>query len=108
MTAGTAPGGSSIEVPGTWEDYYAPEFVVRVGGQVVDPTTKGDILQISVTLDEKNPASFSLTVSDWDDVKLTFKHSSSRRFNPGRGFDTDGDGGGEGHDVAEGGDADGK
>jgi len=84
MTAGTAPGGSSIEVPGTWEDYYAPEFVVQVGGEVVDPTTKGDILQISVTLDEENPASFSLTVNDWDDVKLTFKHSSSRRFNPGR------------------------
>jgi phage protein D len=84
MTAGAAPGGESIEVPGTWEDYYAPEFVVRVGGEVVDPTTKGDILQISVTLDEKNPASFSLTVSDWDDVELTFKHSSSHRFDPGK------------------------
>jgi len=83
MTAGTA-GNGSIEVPGTWEDYYAPEFVVRVGGQVVDPTTKGDVLQISVTLDERNPASFSLTISDWDDVELTFKHSSSRRFDPGK------------------------
>jgi uncharacterized protein len=84
MSAGTASDEGSIEVPGTWEDYYAPEFVVRVGGQVVDPTTKGDVLQISVTLDEHNPASFSLTISDWDDVELTFKHSSSRRFDPGK------------------------
>jgi len=83
----TAPGrtgrGSELR-PGLWRDYYAPEFVVRVDNQALDPTTKGDILQIGVTLDEKQPASFSLTVSDWDDVGLTFKYSSTTMFDPGR------------------------
>lgn len=85
MTAGgaTAENGSG-QLPGLWADYYAPEFVVQVDGRVVDRTTKGDVLQISVTLDEKNPASFSLTISDWDDVDLKFKYSSTRTFNPGR------------------------
>jgi uncharacterized protein len=85
MTAGgaTADNGSG-QLPGLWADYYAPEFVVRVDDRVVDPTTKGDVLQIEVTLDEKNPASFSLVISDWDDVKLDFKYSSKRTFNPGR------------------------
>jgi phage protein D len=74
----------SRPLPGLWEDYYAPDFVVRAGGQIVDPTTKGDVLQISVTLDEKNPASFNLNISDWDDVKLGFKYSSTDKFNPGK------------------------
>jgi phage protein D len=70
--------------PGLWADYYAPEFVVRVDGEVLDPTTKGDILQVGVVLDQQQPASFSLTISDWDDGHLTFKYSSTTVFDPGR------------------------
>lgn len=84
MTTAASVDKGSGQLPGLWEDYYAPEFVVRVDGRVVDPTTKGDILQIGVTLDEKNPASFNLNISDWDDVKLTFKYSSTSTFNPGK------------------------
>jgi phage protein D len=84
MTAGATAENGSGQLPGLWADYYAPEFVVRVDGRVVDPTTKGDVLQISVTLDEENPASFSLTISDWDDIDLKFKYSSTDTFNPGR------------------------
>ena len=85
MTAGGATADDrSTQLPGLWEDYYAPEFVVRVDGRVVDPTTKGDVLQIGVTLDEKNPASFSLNISDWDDVELRCKYSSTSTFNPGK------------------------
>ena len=72
-----------------WRDYYAPEFVLRVDGQPLDPTTKGDVLQIGVTLDEKQPAAFNLTVSDWDDVDLTFKYSSTTTFDPGRSVTID-------------------
>jgi phage protein D len=78
MTVGSEPR------PGLWRDYYAPEFVVRVDDRALDPTTRGDILQIGVTLDEKQPAAFNLTVSDWDDVDLTFKYSSTTTFDPGR------------------------
>jgi phage protein D len=81
MTAGSE--GAMLR-PGLWEDYYAPEFIVRIDGQILDPTTKGDILQIGVVLDEKQPASFTLSVSDWDDARLTFKYSSNTLFDPGR------------------------
>jgi phage protein D len=75
---------STSRQPGIVTDYYAPEFVVLVDGQQLDPTTKGDVLEIQVTLDEHNPASFSLTISDWDDANLTFKYSDSTTFDPGR------------------------
>jgi phage protein D len=81
----TAPGQEASTLrPGLWDDYYAPEFLVRVGGQLLDPSTKGDILQITVTLDEKQPAAFNLSISDWDDGRLTFKYSSTSVFDPGR------------------------
>jgi len=81
----TAPGGPGSTLrPGLWDDYYAPDFVVRVDGEVLDPTTKGDVLQIGVVLDEAQPASFNLTVSDWDDGMLAFKYSSTTTFDPGR------------------------
>ena len=70
--------------PGLWADYYAPEYVVRVDGDVLDPTTKGDILSIGVVLDQQQPASFTLTVNDWDDAHLAFKYSSTTVFDPGR------------------------
>jgi phage protein D len=76
-------------LPGLWRDYYAPEFLVRVDDQVLDATTKGDILQIGVTLDEEQPAAFNLTISDWDDVALTFKYSSTTTFDPGRRLTVD-------------------
>jgi phage protein D len=75
---------SSREIPGLWSEYYAPDFRVRVDGEELAPETKGDVLQIAVTLDEKQPASFSVTVSDWDDAALAFKYSSTTTFDPGR------------------------
>ncbi len=65
------------------DDYYAPDFEVRVDGRLLSPATRGDILQVSVTLDEQQPASFALTVSDWDDERFDFKYSSSTTFDPG-------------------------
>lgn len=73
-----------VSRPGLWRDYYAPEFMVRVDNQALDPTTKGDVLQIKVTLDEQEPGAFNLTFSDWDDVDLRFKYSSTTTFDPGR------------------------
>ena len=75
--------GSTLR-PGLWRDYYAPDYLVRVDDVVLDPTTKGDILQVTVTLDQQQPGSFSLNISDWDDGALTFKYSSTTKFDPGR------------------------
>jgi len=84
VTAGGPADGGPALLPGLWKDYYAPEFAVRVGGRALDPTTKGDVMQISVTLDQEQPAMFNLVVSDWDDVKLAFKYSSTTTFDPGK------------------------
>lgn len=63
---------------------YAPEYRVTVDGQVLDPTTKGDILDISVVLQKGEPAGFTLNVNDWDDQKIATKYSSTTTFDPGR------------------------
>ena len=56
-------------------EYYAPSYLVEVEGEELDPTTKGDVLQVKVTMEKKKLTSFSLTVNNWDDQRLRFKHS---------------------------------
>lgn len=65
-------------------DYYAPEYRVEVDGQEISPDTKGDVLQLQVTMQQNSLSSFSLTVNNWDDGKLTFKHSDGDTFFIGR------------------------
>ena len=67
---------------GLWADYYAPEFVVRVDGRVVDPPPRATSSRSGRPSTSSSPASFSLTISDWDDVDLTFKYSSTKRSTP--------------------------
>jgi phage protein D len=66
--------------------YYAPAFRIEVDGQELSPSTNGDVLELSVTLDLKDPAQFDLTVSNWDDSKYPFgfKYSDGEDFNVGR------------------------
>src|SRR5919197_3558018 len=54
---------------------YAPEFRVEVAGTPLDETTKNDVLQVHVTMDIENMASFDVTFNNWDDRKLRFKYS---------------------------------
>src|SRR5439155_3374589 len=42
-------------------DYYAPNFQVEVEGRELDPQTKGDVLDVKVTMDQENLTSFDLT-----------------------------------------------
>ena len=37
-------------------DYYAPNFKVEVEGRELDPESKGDVLDLKVTMDSDNPS----------------------------------------------------
>lgn len=58
-------------------DRYAPEFEVRIEGLEMDPSTKNDIIDIKVNRDIDEMSGFDLTLNNWDDAELKFKHSDS-------------------------------
>lgn len=58
-------------------DRYAPEFEVRVEGLEMDPSTKNDVIDIKVNRDIDEMSGFDLTLNNWDDANLRFKHSDS-------------------------------
>jgi phage protein D len=64
-------------------DYYAPNYRVEIEGQEVDPESRGDILEVKVTMDIENMASFDFTVNNWDDKHITFKYSDTKTFDIG-------------------------
>lgn len=65
-------------------DYYAPDFRVEVEGEVLDPESHGDVLQLKVTMDMDNMTSFDLTINNWDDKRVDFKYSDGDTFSVGR------------------------
>jgi len=65
-------------------DRYAPEFRVDIEGLELDPTTKNDVIDLRVHRDLDEMSGFDLTLNNWDDVKLRFKHSDSPQFGVGR------------------------
>jgi uncharacterized protein len=64
-------------------DYYAPDYKIEVENHELDPTTKGDILDVKVTMDKDNLTGFEFTVNNWDDLNLKFKYSDSDTFDVG-------------------------
>jgi len=64
-------------------DYYAPDYKIEVEGQEIDPESKGDVLDLKVTMDLENLTHFALTVNNWDDKHLTFKYSDTTIFDVG-------------------------
>jgi len=64
-------------------DYYAPNYKIEVEGKELDPESKGDLLEVKVTMDLKDLAHFDMTVNNWDDKKLVFKYSDRSTFDVG-------------------------
>lgn len=69
--------------PGLVEDYYAPEFELRVGNKELDPETKGDVLEVKVVMDLENMTSADLTISNWDDTRFAVKYTETDTFDLG-------------------------
>ena len=68
-------------IPST--DYYAPDYKIEVEGQEIDPESKGDVLDLKVTMDIANLTHFDMTVNNWDDKTLSFKYSDTTTFDLG-------------------------
>lgn len=68
-------------------EYYAPDFRVLVEGQELDPKSKGDVLDVKVTMDLENLTSCELTINNWDDRTLSFKYSDTETFDVGNRVD---------------------
>jgi phage protein D len=64
-------------------DYYAPNYEIEVEGRALDAETKGDVLDIKVTMDLKNLTGISLTINNWDDRHFGFKYSDTDTFEVG-------------------------
>jgi phage protein D len=64
-------------------DYYAPDYKIIVEGEEINPSTKGDVLDLKVVMDIENMTSFDMTVNNWDDEKFQFKYSEGGIFDIG-------------------------
>ncbi len=73
----------SLTSPGLPTDYYAPNYRIEVEGQELDPESKGDLLEVKVTMDLENMTHFDLTVNNWDDKAVSFKYSDTSTFDVG-------------------------
>lgn len=62
---------------------YAPDFNVEIEGEELDPETKGDVLDLKVTMEKDASASVDVTFSNWDDKNLFFKYSDTDTLNIG-------------------------
>jgi phage protein D len=65
-------------------DYYAPNFKLEVDDKEISPGSKGDVVDLRITMDKENLTSFLLTVNNWDDEHFTFKYSDGDSFDLGR------------------------
>jgi phage protein D len=70
----------SILQSGLPVDYYAPDYEIRVENRVLDETTKGDILDVTVTMEKDQLTGFSLNINNWDDKNFKFKYSNCDTF----------------------------
>ncbi|MEV6345884.1 hypothetical protein [Actinoplanes sp. NPDC051851] len=77
----TSPASRALVAPA---DRYAPEFRVDIEGLELDPATKNDVLELKVYRDVEDMSGFDVTLNNWDDTTLTFKHSDSPRFTVGQ------------------------
>lgn len=80
----SSPNENSLRLSGLPpKGYYAPNFKVFVEGRELDPASHGDILDLKVTLEADNLASFDLTINNWDDGSFDFKYSNGTTFDVG-------------------------
>src|ERR1700730_4189756 len=64
-------------------DYYAPDYRLEVEKLELDPRSKGDVLDVKVTMDLDQLSGLELTVNNWDDSKFAFKYTDTQTFDLG-------------------------
>lgn len=74
---------TSTRTDGLLERYYAPEFLIEVEGQTLDPSSKGDVLELSVEMSTKDLSSAQVRFNNYDDTLFDLKWSEGDVFNLG-------------------------
>lgn len=74
---------TNTRAPGLPERYYAPEFVVEIGGAELDPASKGDVLEVKVEMGLKEATSVDLKLNNYDDQTFDLKWSDADQFRLG-------------------------
>ena len=69
------------------QDFYVPQFQVKIEGQPTGQDVIHDILQVSYKDSIKEIDSFEITINNWDAAERAFKYSDSDLFNPGQKLD---------------------
>jgi uncharacterized protein len=65
--------------PGLPADFYAPGFEIEVEGRKLGPESLGDIHEVKVVMDLEGVDSFELSLDNWDDSRVDFKHIRSMK-----------------------------
>jgi Bacteriophage probable baseplate hub protein len=68
---------------GSPDNYYAPDFLLEIEGQRLDPKSKGDVIEVKVTIDLDELASVDLKLNNYDDTTFDLKWSDSKLFRLG-------------------------
>ncbi len=82
------------EAAAVYEDFYAPRFEIRAGGQAIPASVLRDVVQVSYSDSTTEIDSFDITVNNWDPEKRAFRYTGAetsiegddatqRLFNPG-------------------------
>ena len=74
---------TSTRSSGVPTDYYVPDFLVEVENQELDPESRGDVLEVKVTMDLKEMTSAEVKFNNYDDRTLSLKWSDSDLFELG-------------------------
>jgi phage protein D len=64
--------------------FYVPDFLIEVEGRPLDPTTKGDVLSIKLTLELEKIAGATVKLNNWNDQKREFKYSDLSALDAGK------------------------
>jgi phage protein D len=68
----------------TGQDFYVPQFQVKIGGRPQGQDVIHDILQVSYKDNIQEIDSFEITINNWDAAERSFKYSDSDLFDPGK------------------------
>jgi phage protein D len=74
---------TATRTSGLPDHYYAPDFVVEVGGVALDPAARGDVVELRAAMGLQEMTSVDLKLNNYDEVKFDLKWSDSAQFRLG-------------------------
>lgn len=60
--------------------FFVPDFLLKIEGKPLDPTSKGDVLSIKLILELEKMTSATIKLNNWDDREIRFKYSDLKAF----------------------------